>query len=124
MIPELQESLRIALRTLIKAGDLPPEADVEPRIDRTRDSSHGDYATNIAMQLSKLARCNPRALAEKIILAASLPASVAKYEIAGPGFINFHVSGNRWAEVLRTVLDHGPEYGRCQPAQRERVHLE
>ncbi|MFI3245683.1 MAG: arginine--tRNA ligase [Ferrimonas sp.] len=72
-------------------------AELEPRIqvDRTRDKSHGDLATNLAMMLAKAAGKNPRELAQLLI--DNLPASdlIAKAEIAGPGFINFHLDG-RW----------------------------
>ncbi len=124
MIPELQQSLRAALQSLIEAGELPAEADVEPRIDRTRDSTHGDFASNIAMQLAKVARCNPRQLADRILQVAELPPAVARTEIAGPGFINFHVTGNQWSGVLRGVLELGERYGRHQPERRERIHVE
>ena len=93
-------------------------------IERTRDASHGDYASNVAMRHAKSARSNPRALAEKII--AALPANdmIARAEIAGPGFINFHlVNGALQAELAR-VLDEGAAYGRNNAGHGERVMVE
>ncbi|SEH06855.1 Arginine--tRNA ligase [Candidatus Venteria ishoeyi] len=75
-----------ALEQLKKDGLFSADTDVLPQINHTRDARFGDFACNLAMQLAKPAKQNPRVLAEKII--AALPASehVDKVEIAGPGF--------------------------------------
>jgi arginyl-tRNA synthetase len=64
----------------------------KPTVERTRDATHGDFATNAAMHLARAAKRKPREVAQLIVDA--LPASqfVAKVEIAGPGFINFHLA--------------------------------
>ena len=89
MREQIEALLTTAIDTLIANGTLP--AEVAPRIvlDRPRDKSHGDFATNLALMLAKPAKQPPRALAEAII--AALPANnlIAKTDIAGPGFINF-----------------------------------
>ncbi len=89
-------------------GDTAPA----PTVERSRDASHGDFATNVAMQAAKAARSNPRALAAKIV--AALPANtlVAKTEIAGPGFINFFLTPSAWAAEMGRVLAEGSAYGR------------
>ncbi|TAA46834.1 MULTISPECIES: arginine--tRNA ligase [Corallincola] len=92
---------------ILKSEQVIP-AEVTPRIqvDRARDKSHGDLATNLAMMLAKPAKMNPRQLAEQII--AKLPASerVAKVEIAGPGFINFFLdSGFLGKQITEIVAD-------------------
>jgi porphobilinogen deaminase len=76
-----------------------------PAIERTRDITHGDFATNVAMQLAKAARRKPRDLAQAVVDA--LPASdlVARVEIAGPGFINFHLAPEAYRRELLSVLD-------------------
>ena len=78
-----------------------------PTIERTRDPSHGDFATNAAMQLARIAKRKPRELAEALV--AALPANelVAKVEIAGPGFINFHLSPAAYTRELERVLEQG-----------------
>jgi arginyl-tRNA synthetase len=92
--------------------------------ERTRDSSHGDFATNAAMQLAKSAKRKPRELAQAIIDA--LPASelVAKVEIAGPGFINFFLAPAAYHRELVRVLDEGGAYGRSSLGAGQRVIVE
>ncbi|RUO20970.1 arginine--tRNA ligase [Aliidiomarina iranensis] len=92
MKQQIEELLHAAVAALIAAETIP--ADVQPRIqlDRPRDKSHGDFATNLALMLAKPAKQNPRALAEAIIAAIPVNAVIGKTEIAGPGFINFTVN--------------------------------
>jgi arginyl-tRNA synthetase len=93
-------------------GTLPdgvPVPDVE--LERTRDAAHGDFATSIALKLAKAARRKPRELAE--LLAKALPASplVDRVEIAGPGFINFHLSPDAYGVELSRILASKSAYG-------------
>src|SRR5699024_8933935 len=88
---KLSEAIAHTLHSAIEAGEIELPADAvpeAPRVDRPKSRDHGDWATNIAMQLGKRAGMNPRQFAE--ILAPKLQAldGVAKVEIAGPGFIN------------------------------------
>ncbi|RTE85909.1 MULTISPECIES: arginine--tRNA ligase [Gammaproteobacteria] len=84
------ESLLAQALAHLKSNETLP-ADVEPRIqlDRPRDKSHGDFATNLALMLAKPAKQNPRALAEAIVAAIPENNLLSKCDIAGPGFINF-----------------------------------
>jgi arginyl-tRNA synthetase len=97
---------------------------VAPVIERTRDSAHGDFATNAALQLAKAAKRKPRELAQAII--AALPASdiVSKVEIAGPGFINFYLSPAAYHAELLRISDAGAAYGRSQLGSGRRVMVE
>ena len=95
-----------------------------PDVERTRDASHGDYASNVAMRHAKAARCNPRQLAEAIIAALPMDPAVAKVEIAGPGFINFHLSDAAYYAEVGAILDRGTEYGRQPIGSGEKVLLE
>ena len=102
------------------AADIP----IATTVERTRDLSLGDLASNIAMRLAKPARKNPRELAASIV--ASLPDSelVDKVEIAGPGFINFYLSDRAFHAELRATLEQGSDYG-CRPRKaRPRILLE
>lgn len=85
-------------------GLVPEETAPRIQVDRTKDKSHGDLATNLAMMLTKAAGKPPRELAQLII--DNLPASghVAKVEIAGPGFINFFIDDNALAKQLQAAL--------------------
>jgi arginyl-tRNA synthetase (EC 6.1.1.19) len=100
MKEQLESLLGAAVATLQQQGTLP--ADVQPRIqlDRPRDKSHGDFATNLAMMLAKPAQMNPRALAEAIIAAIPDNQLLAKCDIAGPGFINFTISQQQLLDQL------------------------
>ncbi|HEU4655614.1 MAG TPA: arginine--tRNA ligase [Steroidobacteraceae bacterium] len=108
---QVERLVQAALATLpadvLPADILKPNVDVE----RTRDAAHGDFATNVALQLAKPARRNPRQLAQAI--ADALPASelISKVEIAGPGFINFHLSASAYQQELGRILDLAGTYG-------------
>jgi arginyl-tRNA synthetase len=93
-------------------------------LERTRDSSHGDYASNVALQLAKAAKRKPRDLAQAIVAALPADASIAKVEIAGPGFINFFLSPAAYQSELLRVLDQGRAYGRSTVGAGQRVCLE
>ena len=106
----IEKLLQAALATL--PPDILP-ADIRPtvEIERTRDPAHGDFATNVALQLAKPARKNPRQLAQAIVDAIPASDLIAKTEIAGPGFINFHLSAAAYQAELSRILDFGPVYG-------------
>jgi arginyl-tRNA synthetase len=108
---QVERLVQAALATL--PADVLPADIVRPDVDveRTRDAAHGDFATNVALQLAKPARRNPRQLAQAIVDA--LPASelISKVEIAGPGFINFHLSASAYQQELSRILDLATAYG-------------
>jgi len=95
-----------------------------PEIERTRDPSHGDYASNVALRHAKAARQNPRQLARLIVAALPADPAVSKVEIAGPGFINFHLAPAAYHAELAAVLEQGDAYGRRAPGRGERILLE
>ena len=113
-----------AVTKLQADGDLP--ADITPTIlvERTRDRAHGDFACNLAMTLAKAARCKPRDLAEKIIAALSTDGGIRSVEIAGPGFINFHLGSDAWHGVITDVLARGNDFGRSDAAAGQQVQVE
>ena len=107
---QIEKLLEAALATL------PPDVlpvDIRPTIEveRTRDAAHGDFATNLALQLAKPARKNPRQLAQALLDAVPASDLIAKAEIAGPGFINFHLSSAAYQQELSRIFDLGPVYG-------------
>ncbi|MBT2292279.1 arginine--tRNA ligase [Paenibacillus albidus] len=90
-----------------------------------KDKAHGDLATNAAMQLTKIAKRNPRQIAEAIIEHLETGrASIEKAEIAGPGFINFTLSKHYLYPVIKQVLDQGDNYGRVDIGQGQKVEIE
>lgn len=111
MKTELETLLAAALARLTEAGSLPPADPAAIVVDRTRDARHGDFASNVALRLAKVAGRPPRELAAEII--AALPANrlVARTEIAGAGFINFHLDANANLDELWRALELGAKYG-------------
>lgn len=99
MKQQLQQLLTQALQALIDEGVL-QSAPSEIRLDHSKDKAQGDFASNIAMVLSKQAKCAPKVLAEKIVDKLANASEINKIEIAGPGFINFFMSqGDRKSVV-------------------------
>ena len=119
------ERIDAVLAALEMEGRLPPAT---PRagvaVEPPRDPSHGDLATNAAMVLAKVARTNPRALAEAIVEHLARDPAIAEATIAGPGFINLRLEPSVWADELRTIAALGPEYGRSTSGRGERVNIE
>jgi len=113
-----------ALAKLPELADATANLSLETTVERTRDPSHGDFATNVAMRLAKSAGKNPRELAT--ILVESLPASdaVDKVAIAGPGFINFHLSATAFHSEVESILEQGNDYGRQAAKESPRILLE
>jgi len=93
-------------------------------IERTRDPSHGDFASNIAMRLAKIAGKNPRQLAAEIVASITGSDAVEKIDVAGPGFINFSLSAAAFNAEVRNILASGAGYGRQAARQEPRILLE
>jgi arginyl-tRNA synthetase len=113
---EISKLLEAALNDIAEFADVPEVTSISVTVERARDARHGDFATNVAMRLAKSVGQNPRAVAESII--AHLPDSelIERVEIAGPGFINFHVSDTAFHRELAGILEAGSGYGR-QPVK-------
>jgi len=108
--------LDTALKKLPDLAEAASDLVIESTVERTRDASHGDFASNIAMRLAKPARRSPRDIANDIVAAISGSDAIERIDIAGPGFINFHLSPAAFHAELTTILERGHEYGR-QPAR-------
>ena len=101
------------IEALRAAGTIPADAATPDFvIERPKTREHGDFASNAAMLLAKAARSNPRALAQALVAAMPASADVARVEIAGPGFINFHLAPGAWQREAATALREGRDYGR------------
>ncbi len=124
---ELAAFIKSTLETAITDGEISlPLTDLpaEIKVERPRSREHGDWATNVAMQLAKKASMNPREFAE--ILAGKLVenSAIAKAEIAGPGFINITLSAAAAGELARFILTQGQAYGRSTAEAGTTVNLE
>ena len=109
----------VADGTVTIEGELPVV-----KVERPRSREHGDWATNVAMQLAKRAGRNPRELGE--LLAARIAAHdrVEEAEVAGPGFVNIRLSAASVGELARAVVEAGGSYGRTEGAAGKTVNLE
>lgn len=105
MKSHIQSLLIQALDVLKQQDVIPTDFEARIQVDRTKDKTHGDFATNLAMMLTKVARKNPKEIAQLIIDSLPEDSQVSKVEIAGPGFINFFIDENALANQLMAALN-------------------
>ncbi len=124
MKDSIRTLIQHAVNQLISEGILPEEFVANIQVENTRDKSHGDFASNIAMMLAKPAKKNPRELAQRLVDALPADPQISEVVIAGPGFLNFFQNHAALAERLDNALND-PQIGvpHQQPAQRVVVDL-
>lgn len=124
MKDSIRHLIQQALTRLTAEGVLPEGLTPTIQVENTRDKTHGDFASNIAMMLAKPAGMKPRDLAQKLIDALPQDAGVSRVEIAGPGFLNFFQNSAALAERLDAALiDARLNVTKAGPAQRVVVDL-
>ena len=124
MKDSIRHLIQQALTRLTAEGVLPDGLSPTIQVENTRDKTHGDFASNIAMMLAKPAGMKPRDLAQKLIDALPADAQISKVEIAGPGFLNFFQNSDALAERLEAALaDEHLGVRKSGPAQRVVVDL-
>jgi arginyl-tRNA synthetase len=106
------------------AAKLSELAGAPVELDRPNDPAHGDYATNVAMQLAPVQRRSPKELGEELASAAAGLDEVERAEVAGPGFVNLWLAPAWFGEALAQILAAGNAYGGGSAAKRERVQVE
>jgi arginyl-tRNA synthetase len=121
---QLKQLLSQAVAQLQTAGTLPDDVTPNIMIERSRDRTHGDFASNLAMTLARAAHCKPRELAKHLITALPADDSIEKVEIAGPGFINFFLGPAAWYTAVSDCLEQGEQYGRSQLGQGQHIQVE
>ncbi len=104
----------------LDAADIPATVHLE----RPRQREHGDWATNVAMQLGKKAGTNPRAFATELASRLTSVEGIASVEVAGPGFLNIRLDAAAAGELARTVVELGPEYGQNESFAGVSLNLE
>ena len=124
MKEHIEELLVQSLLHLQREGVLPDESEPTIQLERTRSPEHGEFATNLAMSLSKAAGMPPRQLAQAIIDHMPRSRQVERLEIAGPGFVNFFLNRRALTGVIRDVLRQGERYGRLIPEREENITIE
>ncbi len=120
----LKELIQQAVVCLKEEGILDQSVTANIAIERTRDSAHGDFASNLALTLAKSAKTNPRILAQKIIDALPDNQVLTKVEIAGPGFINFFIDPNTSYQVISQIHQQGSHFGLSKIGAGKKIQVE
>jgi arginyl-tRNA synthetase len=121
---QLSEAVLSVVRAAIEAGDLTVTPPAEVKVERPKSREHGDYATNVALQLAKQAGRPPRDVAELIATRLRATANIASVDVAGPGFLNITLDSSAQGELARTVVIEGERYGQSAQLGGLTVNLE
>ena len=130
VVKKATDSIRASILSAVEkageAGQLTPSQAELPAfiVEIPGDTSHGDFATNAAMVFARTFRMAPRKIAEILTQNIALDGYLDRVEIAGPGFINFFVNPQYYADVLLDVSDKGENYGRSDYGKGEKVMVE
>lgn len=119
----LKSMIEGSLQSVAGYRDMKEEVNIE--LDLPRSSEHGDYASNIALGLTRHLNRNPREIASEIVANLDDPGRILeRVEIAGPGFINFFIKPAAWYGTLREILDNPQKYGRLDVQGGRKVQVE
>ena len=124
---ELSSALSSVLDAALASGELDVPADRLPAsvtIERPRSAEHGDYATNVALQLAKAAGRPPREVATVLVERIQVLPGIAAVDIAGPGFLNITLEAAAQGELARTIVGLGERYGQVATMSGSRVNVE
>jgi arginyl-tRNA synthetase len=123
---EVQNKLKQEIRDAVLKAQLATEDQLPDVILETpKDKANGDYSTNMAMQLARVAKKAPRAIAEQLVSSFDQSkASIEKIEIAGPGFINFYMNNSYLTDLIPTILEAGDKYGETTVGNQQKVQVE
>ncbi len=97
---------------------------IDIHIERPKTLEHGDYSTNIALQLTKILKKNPREIAQLIIEKVGLDPSIDRLEIAGPGFINFYLSSAGKSSIINSIFSQSTNYGHNLTGKNQKLQVE
>lgn len=125
-VEKVQQQVKDVLQQAVIEAGLAAAENIPPiKLEAPKNKENGDYATNIAMQLTKIAKQAPRAIAEQIIgKVDKQAAAIESIEIAGPGFINIFLEKDYLQEVVKVVLKQQEDYGRSNAGGKEKVQVE
>lgn len=126
IVQAVEQSIKDEIKQAVIVSGLAEEAQIpDVVLEVPKEKAHGDYSTNIAMQLARVAKRAPRQIAESVIEHfAKEKVHVEKIEIAGPGFINFFMDNSYLTELIPNVLKAGEEYGRTEYGKGEKIQVE
>jgi arginyl-tRNA synthetase len=123
---ELSATIAVCIEEGIAAGEfaLTNEDVVDVRVERPKSREHGDWATNVAMQLAKTAGTSPRAFAEALATRLLTVDGIDAAEVAGPGFLNIRLSAGAAGELARAIVEEGEDFGRGVSFEGVHVNVE
>ncbi len=126
VMEQVKQTLKDEIAKAITASGMVGDAELpEIVLETPKEKEHGDFATNAAMQLTRIARQNPRAIAESIVKHLDTgKAHVSKVDIAGPGFINFFMDNRYLHRIVSHIVQAGDDYGRIDLGGGERIQVE
>ena len=125
MIGQIKQTIKDEIKKALLQAGYELDADFEISLENTKDVAHGDFATNAAMQLARVAKKNPRMIAEDIINHLNKEAaSIEKAEIAGPGFINFFINKSMLTKVINDITTAGASYGQSNAGAGLKYNVE
>lgn len=125
-LEQVKELIKEEIKAAVVKAELATEEQIPSVVLETpKDKTHGDFSTNMAMQLARVAKKAPRAIAEDLIANFEKEkASIEKIEIAGPGFINFYMDNSYLTDLIPTILEAGAAYGETNTGKGEKVQIE
>ncbi|QHS23599.1 arginine--tRNA ligase [Virgibacillus sp. MSP4-1] len=126
IVEKTEQKLKAEIaQAVVKAGLATEEQLPEVVLETPKEKAHGDYATNMAMQLARIAKKAPRQIAEDIVANFDQSkASIKNIEIAGPGFINFFLDTAYLTDLIPTILKDQEDYGKTNAGEGEKVQIE
>ena len=124
MKSQLQALLDTAVQQLQQQNLIPQDWVNKSTLERTRDNTHGDWASNLAMVAAKAAGLKPRDLAQQVLNMIPKNDIIIKVDIAGPGFINFYLQAQAEFAVIEQILEQQANFGRCNVGQQQKIQVE
>ncbi len=121
---ELSAAIRAALGEGVAAGDFAVEVPGEVRVERPRNRDHGDWSTNVALQLAKKSGMPPRDLAAALASRLGSVTGIKAVDVAGPGFLNITLEASSAGELARSIVEAGGAYGRNDSESGHTINLE
>lgn len=121
---ELTQAVLSAVRSAVDAGELVVPVPEQVTVERPKNREHGDYATNVALQLAKRAGKAPRDVAQLLAARLRETPGVKSVDVAGPGFLNVTLDAASQGELARTIVEAGEAYGRNDAFKGLKINLE
>jgi len=126
IVEQVQSKIKEEIRAaVLKAGLATEEQIPDVILETPKEKAHGDYSTNMAMQLARVAKKAPRMIAEALVENFDRSqASIEKIELAGPGFINFYMNNGYLSDLIPTILEAGDKYGSTTVGGSQKIQVE